>query len=139
MAVPNEGTSVLPSDGGGRFFAGYYNPVDGFFYAPRTPTVFKQVALAAGTAETTIWTPTAGKKFRLLGLLLTAGAGTLLTFRDNTAGTLIFYTYAAANAPLLIPAGALGNGLLSGAANRVLTVTRGTSATLDGMLFGTEE
>jgi hypothetical protein len=105
----------------------------------RTPNVFKVVALGAGTTETTIWTPASGQKFRLMGLILSCGAASTLTFKDNTAGTTIFAARGAADAPIVIPASALGNGILSGAADRVLTVTRGTSATLDGVVFGTEE
>lgn len=103
----------------------------------RTPSVFKTVSLGAGTTETTIWTPAAGKKFRLMGFLLTVGAASTLTFKDNTAGATIFIARGTADQPISVPS--LGNGLLSGAADRVLTVTRGTSATLDGVVWGTEE
>jgi hypothetical protein len=105
----------------------------------RTPNVFKTVSLGAGTTETTIWTPTSGKKFRLMGFILTPGAATTLTFKDNTAGTTIFVTRGTTDVAIIVPAVALGNGILSGAADRVLTVTRGTSSTLDGVLIGTEE
>jgi hypothetical protein len=105
--------------------------------ALRTPTVFKVVALSAGTAETTIWTPTAGKKFRLMGFILTCGAASTLTFKDNTAGTTIFAARGGTDVPISVPN--LGNGILSGAADRVLTVTRGTSCTLDGVVWGVEE
>jgi hypothetical protein len=103
----------------------------------RTPTVFKVVALGAATAETTIWTPAAGKKFRLMGFLLTPGAGSTLTFKDNTGGTTIFAARGATDTPIT-PSG-LGNGILSAAADNVLTVTRGTSCTLDGVVWGCEE
>lgn len=105
----------------------------------RTPNVFKTVSLGAGTTETTIWTPTSGKKFRLMGMILTPGAATTLTFKDNTAGTTIFITRGTTDQPIIVPAGALGNGIKSATANNVLTVTRGTSATLDGVVFGVEE
>jgi hypothetical protein len=107
------------------------------FEAGRTPNKFIVVALGAGTAETTIWTPTGGKKFRLMGFLLTCGAASTLTFKDNTAGTTIF----AARGPLDTPISpnAMINGILSAAANNLLTVTRGTSCTLDGVVWGTEE
>lgn len=103
----------------------------------RTPNVFKVVALAAATAETTIWTPTSGKKFRLMGFILTCGAASTLTFKDNTTGTTIFAARGATDTP--ISPAAMGNGILSAAANNVLTVTRGTSCTLDGVVWGTEE
>lgn len=103
----------------------------------RTPNVFKPIAQAAATAETTIWTPASGKKFRLQRLTLTVGAQTVLTFKDNTAGTTILVLELAANTPLTIDLGAIG--ILSGAADRVLTATRATSATLNGFVAGTEE
>lgn len=102
----------------------------------RTPIVFKPIALTAATAETTIWTPTSGKKFRLMGFTLTCGAGSTLTFKDNTGGTTVFAARGGTDVPISVQ---LGNGILSGAINRVLTVTRGTSATLDGTVWGTEE
>lgn len=103
----------------------------------RVSNVFKTVSLSAGTAETTIWTPTSGKKFRLMGFLLTCGAASTLTFKDNTAGTTIFVARGTTDQPIKTPP--LGNGILSAAANNLLTVTRGTSCTLDGVVFGTEE
>lgn len=103
----------------------------------RTPTIFKVVALGAATAETTIWTPASGKKFRLMGFILTCGAASTLTFKDGTGLTTIFAARGATDTPIS-PTG-LGNGILSGAADRLLTVTRGTSCTLDGVVFGTEE
>lgn len=102
----------------------------------RTATVFKTVDLGAGTTETTIWTPATGKRFRLLGFVLTCGAASKLTFKDNTAGTTIFVAEVAAGVPLVVN---LGNGILSAAANNVLTVTRGTSGTLVGVVWGVEE
>ena len=103
----------------------------------RTPDVFKPVALASGQAETTIWTPTSGKKFRLQHLVLTASAQTVLTFKDNTAGSTMLVLELAANTPLSIDLGALG--ILSGAADRLLTVTRATAATLNGFVAGNED
>ncbi len=103
----------------------------------RTPDVFKPVALASGTAEATIWTPASGKKFRLLRLILTVSAQTILTFKDNTAGATILVLELAANTPTQIDLGSIG--LLSGAADRVLTVTRATAATLNGFVAGNED
>lgn len=101
----------------------------------RTPTVFKSFDLAAATAETTLWTPAAGKKFRLMGMIITAGAATTLLFKDGTAGTNIFRVGAGAT-PVPID---IGNGILSALANNNLTVTRSVSATLMGTVWGTEE
>ena len=67
----------------------------------------------------------------------TLGAASTLTFKDNTGGTTIFIARGTTDTPFS-PA-AMGNGILSTAANNVLTVSRGTSCTLDGVVWGTEE
>lgn len=103
----------------------------------RTPAVFKVVALTAATAETTIWTPASGKKARVMVGWFTASAQTLLTFKDGTGLTTILALEVAANQPFTLPN--IGNGILSGAADRLITVTRGTSAILNGVIGGTEE
>lgn len=99
-------------------------------------TIFKPIALAAGTAEVTIWTPASGKKFRLMGFCIGAGSASTIEFRDNTAGTMIFLAKVGATIALFVD---LRNGILSAAANNVLTITRGTSTTLDGTIWGIEE
>lgn len=107
------------------------------FDRPRTASKFVAVAAGAATAEATFWTPASGKKFRLLRLVLTVSAQSILTFKDNTGGSTILALELAANTPLSVDLGPLG--ILSAAANNVLTITRGTSATLNGFLAGTEE
>lgn len=104
----------------------------------RHANVFKPIALSAGTAETAIWTPTSGKKFRVMGFILTPGAASTLTFKDNTGGTTILAARGTTDQPIYLSPPS-SNGILSSAANNVLTVTRGTSCTLDGVVFGTEE
>jgi hypothetical protein len=104
----------------------------------RQAVIYKVLALASGTAETTIWTPAAGKKFRLMGFLLSPGAATTLTFKDNTGGTTIFAAHGPIDTPILFTP-ASSNGILSAAANNPLTVTRSIAATLDGTVYGTEE
>ena len=105
----------------------------------RTPAVLKPLSAVLITAETTIWTPTAGKKFRLMGYVITQGIVTgAITLKDNTAGTTI----------LIIPPNTIGiaqispnigNGILSAAANNVLTATGVATETITGYVFGTEE
>ncbi|MFN8558230.1 MAG: hypothetical protein U0531_13110 [Dehalococcoidia bacterium] len=101
----------------------------------RTPNVFKVVNLSAATAETAVWTPPGGKKVRLMGLALTAGAACDIELRDGTGGTVVLLL-SLGTAPLVLD---LRNGLLSAAANNVLTVTRSVSTTLKGTLYGTQE
>lgn len=139
------GAAGLTSDGGGgnSILAGHtylYNGTGNStgYDRQRGATVFKPISLTAATAETTIWTPTAGKKFRLMGYILTTGAASTLTFKDGTGGTTIFISRGTTDQPQLFQPSQT-NGILSAAANNLLTVTRGTSATLDGTVWGTEE
>jgi hypothetical protein len=118
-----------------------WNPATGQWERLRTPTVFKTFDLSAGTSETTIWTPTSGKKFRFMGLTLatTTATAALYTFKDNTAGATIFHVRLP-SAGMIEGAITLGgNGILSAAANNVLTLTRSASVIATGVLFGTEE
>jgi hypothetical protein len=104
----------------------------------RKATTFKVFDLAAGTAETTIWTPTTGKKFRLMGLQCRIGStAAKLTFKDGTGGATILILDMPGNTflqPLL-----LGQGILSATADNALTVTRSGSTTLTGLAWGCEE
>lgn len=103
----------------------------------RTPNVWKQIAALAIGAEATIWTPAAGKKFRLMGYVFATSAAVTVTLRDNTAGTIIRTLLTVANTPVVVPVE--GNGTLSAAANNVLTATASGAANLTGYVYGTEE
>lgn len=108
----------------------------------RTPTTFKVVAAVAASAGTgaTVWTPTTGKKFRLMGYSLSTTANASLIFCDNAAANPIFRT------PLLAASGShglgaadMGNGILSGTANNVLKVDASATTVITGTVWGTEE
>lgn len=105
----------------------------------RTPLVFVTLNAVAITGETTIWTPAAGKKFRLMGYVLETGTiGGNVLLKDNTAGSTIHIVpFGAANGVITSPP--MGNGQLSAAANNVLTATGTATQTLSGTIFGTEE
>lgn len=106
----------------------------------RSPNKFVALNNLVVTTETTIWTPAAGKKFRLMGYVLTGGvAAGNVVLKDNTGGTSL---------PLILPFGSvgativsppMGNGIVSATANNVLTATGASTQTLSGYLFGTEE
>lgn len=121
----------------------------GPFYFQRTPNIFKTTQVAATTSgNSAVWTPTSGKKFRLMrfqiqGVNLVATAATVLTisFQDNTTGMTIG-TYdvllpASATATGLLVGGVqfdsgwidLGNGFISAAANNVLNLNIGATIT----------
>lgn len=105
----------------------------------RTPLVFKNLSAVVITTETTIWTPAAGKKFRLMGYCLAQGVATgAVTLKDNTAGATI----------MIIPpntigvafcSNPMGNGILSATINNLLTATGASTETITGYVFGTEE
>lgn len=105
----------------------------------RLPGKYPIVNAVVVTAEATIWTPAAGRRFRLMGGLLTSGtaAGNVL-LKDNTVGTTIgLLPFGAVNVPM--PFTLPGNGILSTAANNVLTATGVATQTLSGYLIGCEE
>lgn len=133
------------------------------WYYLRTPIVFKTASIAATsttTASNPIWTPTSGKKFRLMrfqitaqGLSATSSASVTVSLVDS-ASTITIGTYdvdvpAVAN----IVSGVnnisgnwidLGNGFLSAVANNVLNfgisaAGAGTTGTYRINVCGTEE
>lgn len=108
----------------------------------RAPGKFIPLNAVAINAETTIWTPASGRKFRLMGYQLTAlGAAGNVVLKDNTAGASlpIVLPFGAIGANLSVAYPGMGNGILSAAANNVLTATGAASQTLSGYLLGTEE
>lgn len=121
----------------------------------RTPVIFKTVT-ATASGNTTLWTPTSGKKFRLQryrievsnGAAQSSGGDIDVTFQDATTDMNLGHTlYVPAAAATVVGAFSsgwidLGNGVLSGAINRVLSVNLSAALTagkLRVMVAGTEE
>lgn len=104
----------------------------------RTPVVFKTLAAVSVTAATPVagWTPAAGKKFRLMGFMLSLSVAGAVILKDG-ATELIRTCLMPAGAGLASPG--LGNGILSAAANNVLNLDVTATGTVTGFLFGTEE
>jgi hypothetical protein len=109
------------------------------FDRQRTPYKFINLNAVVITSETTVWTPASGKKFRIMGYSITTGvlAGAI-TVKDNTAGSTILII-PQNTIGVVIQSPPMGNGILSAAANNVLTMTGATAETVTGYLFGTEE
>jgi len=117
----------------------------------RVANVFKTV-LATALGLTTVWTPTAGKSFRLMGYTISV-AGTLaatgvelIKLVDNVVGNLI--SQHQATVTITTPTGdtqigaSLNNGFLSAAANNVLKVNLSAAMLTGGVVvnvWGTEE
>lgn len=119
-----------------------------------TPTHFRTVQLALAAA-TPVWTPTAGKKFRLLGLLIQLGSAALaaaaestLTLLDGADQIELAFDFWVPTVPALpsiaanIALDIRPNGYLSRAINNVLNATL-TADLADGhfriLVWGTEE
>lgn len=133
-------------------YGGNYGPVA----IQRTPVIFK-TAQATVAGNTALWTPTAGKKFRLMRFMIQitgqstmAVAGTLtVSFQDGTTVTNIAvdsYIPASVAAPasedFVSPWVDLDNGYLSGVANNVLNINLSAALTAGNVRVfccGTEE
>ena len=105
----------------------------------RSPNIFKTFSALSVAAETAIWTPAAGKKFRLMGYQLSTGtvAGNVILKDGTGLATILNIPFATATDSQTAPP--IGNGILSGAINRVLTATGVVTQTLSGYVFGCEE
>jgi hypothetical protein len=120
--------------------------------AIRTPMIYNH-QLCTTVAATAVWTPAAGKKFRLMGYVICPDAGMgvagieLITFLDSAAAiTIAHQTYLPIagsiqhQTPIVVALP--GNGYLSSAANNVLNVTLTTAVTAGAVsifVYGTEE
>lgn len=103
----------------------------------RGPNVFKSlqsVAVVAGAAVT-VWTPAAGKKFRVMGFVLSLSVSGSVILKDSSTEILRLQTAAAIG----VASPPMGNGILSTVANNVLQVDVGASGNVSGFVFGTEE
>jgi hypothetical protein len=130
------------------------NPINILYTAPayydgnlmsktRGPVIFKKIAATAIVAGTGvgIWTPAVGKKYRLMGWLLSSTVATQLLFGDNTVtfanAFMVTETLVAGGVSASGPA--LGNGKLSGAINTPVVLDVVANTTVAGMVWGTEE
>lgn len=127
----------------------------GNIQALRTPAVFKTTT-ATASGNTALWTPAAGKKFRLMGYIIqvTAFAASAtpaieITFQDGAAAiglgsSLSVPAVGASTGGVLLNTGdvQLGNGKLSAAANNVLNINLNAALTAGLVrvtVWGTEE
>lgn len=122
----------------------------------RTPVIYKSTT-ATASGNTAVWTPTTGKKFRLMRFLLTmpsdvakaAGADVAITFQDSATDMGLKLSVFVPAVAVTTGNGAwssgwidLGNGILSATINNVLNINLGAAITTSGitcMAAGTEE
>lgn len=106
----------------------------------RVANTFKYIEYLAlaNNGTTTIWTPTSGKKVRLMGLHFSASAACKVHFKDGAGGTIISTLRLAGAGTYFLD---LENGRLSGSANNVLEIQNVTGSAVDVWVtaFGTEE
>lgn len=101
------------------------------------PNVFKPLAALDVSAETTLWTPTTGTKFRLMGgLVSVTGAAGSVSFKDGNSGTTIF-SIPNAVVGTALPFN-LGDGILSAVANNNLRALGAALQILNGTIWGRE-
>lgn len=120
------------------YTAPLWNPVSEQFERQRTSTAFTAIAGVTYKAaeEKEAWKPTSGKRWRLLGLTLTASVTTLVELLDGEKGTnFLTFSVGTAGANIVIP----GNGRLAATVTTGLWLKNGTEAKLTGTLYGCEE
>jgi hypothetical protein len=95
------------------------------------------INLADATA-TTVWTPAAGRKFRLMGLQISTSAAATVHLRDGAGGTR-FHSQRTGGADT--KDFNFGNGYLSATANNVLEILNSSGSTINVWVtaWGTEE
>jgi hypothetical protein len=100
------------------------------------------VTISSANTPTAIWTPTAGKSFRLMGYWFSTTVAAGLIFHDlasvGSGGVMPIPSpvHAAAG---VIQSPDIGNGILSAAANNKLWIDATAATTLTGFVWGTEE
>jgi hypothetical protein len=108
---------------------------DGKWDRIRATKIFKYVD-ASSAGDNAVWTPAAGKKFRLLGFILACGGtGVAVYFKDGATQISPTFTLAANQITQMD----LGNGYLSSTANNVLNANLGAANTVGIWAYGTEE
>lgn len=106
----------------------------------RVSNTFKYIEYLAlaNNGTTTIWTPTSGKRIRLMGLHFSASAAAKVHIKDGSGGTIIStLRFNAAGTYHL----ELANGRLSASANNILEIQNVTGSAIDVWVtaYGTEE
>jgi hypothetical protein len=101
--------------------------------------VFKDLSAVTITSITSIWAPASGKKFLILGGVISASAAMSVLFEDGSAGAGLFvYRTPKLLADTPFPFLVGNNGFLSGAADRALKATGSAAGAITGTLWGIE-
>ncbi|HMD60229.1 MAG TPA: hypothetical protein VKG78_02295, partial [Opitutaceae bacterium] len=112
-----------------------YNPATNNVEVQRTPTIY--VPFTAKKTGETLWTPAAGKRFRLLGWTIFATLECTGEFKDEAGETGILVPFEKKTATNSPPG--IFNGYMSAKAGNKLVITLTGGAGVTGYVFGTEE
>ena len=139
VAISSSGSSAAPSDAATNPSTGLsgFNGVT--WDRVRVQSFRVDLSAVSITSIATVWTPTSGKKFRLMGGSISVSAAVSVLFEDNSAGAGNFVWRTPKlfiDTPYNFD---LGNGKLSAAANNVLKATSSAAATITGTIYGVEE
>jgi hypothetical protein len=128
------------------------NYIGNTYEAIRTPGFFRTAVAAAAPATTDLWAPTAGKKFRLLGGVISmagtiaAAAARTLQLIEETAGTIIVEVHLSipvTGGSVSVPFSISGNGYLSSTVTKKLQIVTAGGTYVTGTdavsVWGTEE
>lgn len=89
------------------------------------------------TSITSVWVPSSGKRFRLMGGSFSVSAAVSVLFEDQVAGAFVWRTpKLLADTPYNFD---LGNGKLGANVGNILKATASAAAVITGTLYGTEE
>jgi len=103
--------------------------------------IYKEIAglaVLAGTPQA-IWTPTAGKKFKLAGFHVGVSAACSVLFKEGAANTSINVRTGLLGINGVVHADSLPGGIVSAAADNVLKIDVTANATVHGFVWGSEE
>ena len=118
------------------------------YEAQRTPNKFGGSATITTIGDTALWTPAAGKRFRLLGIVIvlssiaTTAAGSTLSIKDGATAIMAIDRAETTNNGHVIHLIFSGNGYLSSAAGAVLNANLTAALTAGNYsisFWGTEE
>lgn len=113
----------------------------------RVATIYKAfnaqaLTAIAGNTPVSIWTPAAGRKFRLMGYWFSTSAAAGLVFHDLASvggGGLIPFPSPVAAAAGILQSPPIGNGFLSATINNQLWIDATAATTVTGFVWGVEE
>lgn len=109
----------------------------------RLANIYKTLSRAsiAAAGNSTIWTPAAGKKPRLMGGIITVSAAFIGSIRFGTAGSGVVKIPLETSSALTIMIGPMDNGLIATNANDVIEVNNASAGAVSvaAVLWGLEE